>query len=214
MSYRYGKREQMAIFPQCIEDYVKADDPVRAYDAIVESLDFSDLRIELDSDKVGCPQYDPKAMLKLLVYGYSYGIRSSRKLERAVYHNVSFIWLMGGLKPDHKTVAEFRRKNKKALKKVLKQCARLCIELDLIAGNTLFVDGSKIRADASIKNTWDKKKCEKYLKKVDKRIDAILAECDEADEREEGQPSHIEMEEELKDKKKLKAKVKKIFEKL
>ena len=68
MSYRYGKREQMAIFPQCIEDYVKADDPVRAYDAIVESLDFSDLGIELDSDKVGCPQYDPKAMLKLLVY--------------------------------------------------------------------------------------------------------------------------------------------------
>ena len=181
MSYRYGKREQMGIFPQCIEDYVKADDPVRAYDAIVESLDFSDLGIELDSDKVGCPQYDPKAMLKLLVYGYSYGIRSSRKLERAVYHNVSFIWLMGGLKPDHKTVAEFRRKNKKALKKVLKQCARLCIELDLIAGNTLFVDGSKIRADASIKNTWDKEKCEKYLKKVDKRIDAILAECDEAD---------------------------------
>ncbi|KKL50156.1 hypothetical protein LCGC14_2308320 [marine sediment metagenome] len=214
MSYRYGKREQMAIFPQCIEDYVKADDPVRAYDAIVESLDFSDLGIELDSDKVGCPQYDPKAMLKLLVYGYSYGIRSSRKLERAVYHNVSFIWLMGGLKPDHKTVAEFRRKNKKALRKVLKQCARLCIELDLIAGNTLFVDGSKIRADASIKNTWDKKKCEKYLKKVDKRIDAILAECDEADEREEGQQSHIEMEEELKDKKELKAKVKKIFEKL
>ena len=214
MSYRYGKREQMAIFPQCIEDYVKADDPVRAYDAIVESLDFPDLGIELDSDKVGCPQYDPKAMLKLLVYGYSYGIRSSRKLERAVYHNVSFIWLMGGLKPDHKTVAEFRRKNKKALKKVLKQCARLCIELDLIAGNTLFVDGSKIRADASIKNTWDKEKCEKYLKKVDKRIDAILAECDEADEREEGQPSHIEMEEELKDKKELKAKVKKIFEKL
>ena len=214
MSYRYGNREQMGIFPQCIEDYVKADDPVRAYDALVESLDFSDLGIELDSDKVGCPQYDPKAMLKLLVYGYSYGIRSSRKLERAVYHNVSFIWLMGGLKPDHKTVAEFRRKNKKALKKVLKQCARLCIELDLIAGNTLFVDGSKIRADASIKNTWDKKKCEKYLKKVDKRIDAILAECDEADEREEGQPSHIEMEEELKDKKELKSKVEEIVKEL
>ncbi len=214
MSYRYGNREQMAIFPQCIEDYVKADDPVRAYDAIVESLDFSDLRIELDSDKVGCPQYDPKAMLKLLVYGYSYGIRSSRKLERAVYHNVSFIWLMGGLKPDHKTVAEFRRKNKKALKKVLKQCARLCIELDLIAGNTLFADGSKIRANASIKNTWDKKKCERYLKKVDKRIDAILSECDVVDKKEEGQSSLIEMEEELKDKKKLKSKVKKILEKL
>jgi len=214
MSYRYGNREQIGLFPQSIEDYVKADDPVRAYDAIVESLDFLELGIELDADKVGCPQYDPKVMLKLLVYGYSYGIRSSRKLERAVYHNVSFIWLVGGLKPDHKTIAEFRRKNKKALKKVLKQCARLCLELDLIAGNTLFVDGSKIRANASIKKTWDKRKCEKYLKKIDKRIDAILSECDEIDEREEDQPSLVEMEEELRDKKKLKAKVKKILEKL
>lgn len=214
MSYRYGEREQMGIFPQCIEDYVKADDPVRAYDVIVESLDFSELGIELDLVKVGCPQYDPKAMLKLLVYGYSYGIRSSRKLERAVYHNVSFIWLMGGLKPDHKTIAEFRRKNKRALKKVLKQCARLCIEFDLIAGNTLFVDGSKIKADASIKNTWDKKKCEKYLRKIDKRIDAILSECDAVDGREEGQPSLVEMREELKGKKELKEKVEKILEEL
>ena len=207
MSYRHGNREQIGLFPPSIEEYVKEDDPVRAYDAIVESLDFSALGIELDSDKVGCPQYDPKAMLKLLVYGYSYGVRSSRKLERAVYHNVSFIWLMGGLKPDHKTIAEFRRKNKKALREVLKQCARLCIELDLIAGNTLFVDGSKIRANASIKNTWDKRKCEKYLKKVDKRIETILSECDKADEREEGQASLVEMEGELKDKKKLKSKV-------
>ncbi len=214
MSYRYGKREQMAIFPQCIEDYVKADDPVRAYDAIVESLDFSELGIELDSDKVGCPQYDPKAKLKLLVYGYSYGIRSSRKLERATYHNVSFMWLTGGLKPDHKTIAEFRRKNKKALKKVLKQCARLCIKLDLVAGNTLFVDGSKIRANASIKNTWDKKKCEKALKKIDKRIDAILSECDAVDEREEGQPSLVEMKEELKDKEALKSEVEKTLKEL
>jgi len=204
----------MGIFPQCIEDYVKADDPVRAYDVIVESLDFSELGIELDSDKVGCPQYDPKAMLKLLVYGYSYGIRSSRKLERATYHNVSFMWLMGGLKPDHKTIAEFRRRNKKFLKKVLKQCARLCIKLDLIAGNTLFVDGSKIRANASIKNTWDKKKCEKYLKKIDKRIEAILSECDAVDDREEGEPSLVEMKEELKDKEELKSEVEKTLKEL
>jgi len=214
MSYRYGNREQIGIFPQCIEDYVKTDDPVRAYDAVVESLDFSELRIELDSIKVGCPQYDPKAMLKLLVYGYSYGVRSSRKLERATYHNVSFMWLMGGLKPDHKTIAEFRRRNKKALKKVLKQCARLCIKLDLIAGNTLFVDGSKIRANASIKNTWDKKKCEKYLKKIDKRIETILSECDAVDEREEGQPSLVEMKEELKDKEALKSEVEKTLKQL
>ena len=214
MSYRFGNREQIGLFPQSVEDYVKPDDPVRAYDAIVESLSFPELGIVLDTDKVGNPQYDPKAMLKLLVYGYSYGIRSSRKLERAIHHNVSFIWLMGGLKPDHKTIAEFRRKNKKALKRVLKQCARLCIELDLVAGNTLFVDGSKIRANASIKKTWDKKRCEKHLKKIDKRIEAILSECDAVDEREEGEPSLVEMGEELKDKEKLKSKVEGILKKL
>jgi hypothetical protein len=86
-------------------------------------------------------------MLKLLVYGYSYGIRSSRKLERETHYNLSFIWLSGGLKPDFKTIAEFRRNNKAALANVLKQCARLCMKLGLIEGNTLFVDGSKIRAN-------------------------------------------------------------------
>ena len=78
MSYRYGNKEQRGLFPQSIEEYVKPDDPVRAYDAIVESFDFWELGIELDSIKVGCPQYDPKAMLKLLVYGYSYGVRSCK----------------------------------------------------------------------------------------------------------------------------------------
>ena len=120
-------------------------------------------------------------MLKLLIYGYSYGVRSSRKLERETHYNFSFIWLTGGLKPDHKTIAEFRRKNKSALKKVLKQCARLCIKLDLIEGNTLFVDGSKIRSNASIKNSWTKQRCDRHLKKIDKRIKEILSERETAD---------------------------------
>jgi len=79
---RHGDREQMTLFPRSIEEYVNATAPVRAYDVIVDSLDFDKLGVDLDSDKVGCPEYNPKAMLKLLVYGYSYGIRSSRKLER------------------------------------------------------------------------------------------------------------------------------------
>jgi transposase len=113
-------------------------------------------------------------MLKLLVYEYSYGTRSSRKLERACHHNLSFIWLTSGLKPDHKTIAEFRRKNKEALAKVLKQCAKICIQLNLIEGNTLFVDGTKIRANASIQNTWTKEKAQKALKHIDERISDIL----------------------------------------
>jgi transposase len=149
----------MNLFPQSIEDYVPKDDPVRAYDAFVESLELAELGITIDENQVGNPEYVPGAMIKLLVYGYSYGMRSSRKLERATYHNIAFIWLMGGLKPDHKTIARFRTDNKRALKNILKQCARLCIKLGLIEGNTLFVDGSKIRANASIDNTWTQEKC-------------------------------------------------------
>jgi len=204
----------MELFPANIEDYVSPNDPVRAYDAFVEALDFNELRIKLDENQVGNPEYDPKAMVKLLTFGYSYGTRSSRKLERAVYHNIAFIWLVGGLKPDHKTIAEFRRKNKPALKNILRQCARLCIELGLIAGNTLFADGTKIRANASIKNTWTKEKCEKYLQDIDQHIESILSECDALDDEEENQESLIKMKTSLKEKEILKSEVQKIMKEL
>ena len=197
MAYRYGNREQVSMFPASIEEYVGEEAPVRAYDAIVDALDFNSIGIKVDENQVGNPEYDPVSMLKLLLYGYSYGVRSSRKLERETHYNVSFIWLMGGLKPDHKTIAEFRRGNKKALKKVLKQCARLCIKFGLIEGNTLFIDGSKIRANAGIHNTWTRKKCNKVLNKIDKRIDEILKECNDIDEQENGQPSLVKLKEEL-----------------
>lgn len=181
MAYRYGNRDQLALFPPSVEDYVPKDAAVRAYDAMVEALDFKELGIDIEPDNVGNPQYNPKAMLKLYVYGTAYGVRSSRKLEREAHYNISFIWLMGDLKPDHKTIAEFRRKNKKALQNVLKQCARMCIKLGLIEGNTLFADGSKIRANASIKNKWTKERCEEALKKADENIDRILKECEDTD---------------------------------
>ena len=214
MAYRYGERTQSDLFPPTIEEYVATDDPVRAYDAFVNNLDFGELGIVLDHKKIGNPEYDPKAMLKLFLYGTSYGFRSSRKLERAVYHNISFIWLTGGLKPDHKTISEFRRKNKSALKGIIKQCARMCIKLNLIDGNTIFVDGTKIRGNASIKNTWTVKKCDKYLKSIDKRIDAILNECETTDTEEQNQQSLVKMDKELKDQKVLKSKVENILNEL
>src|SRR5215470_6771613 len=82
MAYHYGNREQLGLLPASIEDYVSIEDAVRAYDAFVESVNFADLGIELDEGQVGNSEYDPKAMLKLLVYGYSYGVKGSRKLER------------------------------------------------------------------------------------------------------------------------------------
>lgn len=214
MAYRYGDRYQMNLFPQSIEDYVHPEDPVRAYDAFVEALDFNKLGIVLDDKQVGNAEYDPKAMLKLLVYGYSYGVRSSRKLERAIHHNVSFIWLMGGLQPDHKTIALFRMTNKKALANILKECARMCIKLGLIEGNTLFVDGSKIRANASINNTWTKEKAAHCLKNIDKRINDILNECASVDDRESNADSFVKLNEELKDKETLKSRIKSIMKEL
>ena len=214
MAYRYGDRRQQTLFPQSIDEFIPKSAPVRAYDVIVDSLDFTELGIALDPHKVGCPQYDPKAMLKLLVYGYSYGVRSSRKLEREAHYNLSFIWLTGGLKPDHKTIAEFRRKNKSALKNVLAQCAQLCIELNLIEGNTLFVDGTKIRANASINNTWTKERCKKYLSNIDSRIKQILLECDLVDEKEKDEGSLVELNAELKDQAKLKSKIKSVLKEI
>jgi len=212
MAYRYGNREQFGLFPQSIEDYVSKEDPVRVYDAFVGGIDFGELGIDLDEHQVGNSEYDPKAMLKLLVYGYSYGLKGARKLERACHHNVSFMWLMGGLKPDHKTIAEFRRGHKKALKQVLKQCVRLCIKLDLIAGNVLFVDGTKIRANAARGKTHDRAHYEKMLGELDGRIEKLLEECERIDRQEEGLGSSVAVNKELAQAEGLKQKIKDVLE--
>jgi len=212
MAIRKGERGQISMLPPSVEEYVGEDDPVRAYDAFIEALDIGELGLLDTSRKVGNPSYDPKSMLKLLVYGYSYGWRSSRKLERAVYHNLSFIWLMGGLKPDHKTIANFRRNNKTVLKKVLKQGVRLCVKLDLIEGNTLFVDGTKIRGNASINQTKTKEGWETQLKKVDEEIDSLFEECDRIDREEEG--SLVSINKKILGKKKLKEKIESILNKM
>ena len=208
MAYRYGDRYQMNLMPQSVEEYVSEDNPVRAYDAFVEGLDFRKLGIDINPDKVGNSQYDPLSMLKLLVYGYSYGVKSSRKLERECHHNLAFIWLMGGLKPDHKTIAEFRRNHKKALQKVLCQCAQMCIKLDLIAGNILFVDGTKIRANAGRGRTHDRAYYEKLLFNLDSRIDQLLADCETTDQTEEDVSSYVTMDKELAQSRNLKEHIK------
>jgi transposase len=205
MAYRESDRCQMTMLPPVIEEYVGQKDPVRAYDAIVDAMDTEELGLVIDRNQVGNPAYAPKAMLKLLVYGYSYGWRSSRKLERACYHNLSFIWLMGGLKPDHKTIANFRKDNKDVVREVLKQTARICLRMDLIEGNCLFTDSSKVRGAASVGATRTWKGWEQKLEEVDRGIEELLAACDEIDERETG--SLVEVVEELEDKGKLRSKI-------
>ncbi len=202
----------MGLLPPSIEEYVESNHPVRAYDAFVEMLDFRALGIELDPHQVGNSEYDPRAMMKLLVFGYSYGVRSSRKLERETHQNLAFIWLMGGLEPDHKTIAEYRRKNKKALKQVLKQCARVCIDLDLIAGNALFVDGAKVRANAGRSRAHDQKYYEQQLSKMDERIEQILAECERVDQEEEGEGCFVAMDHHLAGETRLRDKIQEVLQ--
>ena len=112
MAYIIGNRKQKTFFPPTIEDYVGREDPVRVYDAFIESIDLQEMGIPIDPFQAGAHTFYPRAMLKLIVYGYSYGIRSSRKLERACYHNLSFIWLTSGIHPDYRTIARFRSENK------------------------------------------------------------------------------------------------------
>ena len=212
--YRYGERGQVNMLPSTIDDYVSSKDPVRVYDTFVEALELEELGIVQYDIKAGNPEYDPRSMIKLLIYGYSYGVRSSRKLEREVYHNLSFIWLMGGLKPDHKTISRFRKNNMGAIKNILKQSVRMCIDLELIEGNTLFVDGSKIRGNASISSSWTSKKCDKHLKRIDQRIEEILKEIEAVDESEQGKESLVEVSKGLEDKQLLKSKIQDILEKL
>ena len=161
---------------------------------------------------MGNSAYDPKTMLKLVVYGYSYGIKGSRKLERAAHENLGFIWLMGGLKPDHKTIAEFRRNNKETLKLVLRQCARMCIKLGLIEGNILFVDGTKIRANASRGKNHSKVYYQSKAEDIDRRIEALLEECERIDEEEKEDGSLVKMKKELTDQRKLRERIKGIIE--
>ena len=212
MALKTPNRYQLTLLPESIEDYVAKDDPVRAYDAMIDAINLDSIGLRVGPNNVGNPPYDPASMLKLLVYGYAYGWRSSRKLERAVFHNLSFIWLVGGLKPDHKTISNFRKNNKKALKKVFKQIARICLDLNLIEGNCLFVDGTKIRANASINQTKSLKRWKALLSDVDKRIDRILEEAEKVDAEESGSESLIKLSGELKDAKRLKAKIASLVE--
>lgn len=207
MAYRYGERNQIPLFTESLDGSISKDDPVRAYDAFIEALDFKELGIVLDDNKIGNSEYDPKAMMKLIVYAYSYGWRSSRKIERALHHNFSFVWIVGGLKPDYKTIAEYRRRNKKAIKKLLKLCVRMCISLKLIEGNTLFVDGTKIRANAARSKSYTKAKYEKMLPQIDERIDKLIKECENTDRNEKNQESLVKMNKELANEKELKSRI-------
>ena len=184
MGYIEGiAREQLILFPESLDEYIAADNPVRFIDAWVDTLDLAALGF---SDTVpaatGRPGYDPRAILKLYLYGYLNRTRSSRKLEQECQRNVEVMWLMGKLSPDHKTIADFRKDNRQAFKEMFKAFCLLCRELELFGGELVAIDGSKFKAVNSSKRNFTQTKVQEYLAEMETRLEAYLKELDQADQ--------------------------------
>ena len=203
MGYIKGHdRNQITLFPECIEDYVSEDNSVRIIDEYVNQLDLGKLGFQRSvPSKIGRPPYNPADLLKLYVYGYLNGPRTSRKLEREATVNLEVIWLLNKLKPDHKTIADFRKDNKKPLRAVFKDFTRLCAGWGLFGKELFAIDGTKFRASNSKKNNYSKKKLERKLKYIDEKIDKYLRELDESDALGDGnhEPDADEIKERLKE---------------
>lgn len=193
-------RDQIILFPESIDDYIKDDNPVRFIDAFVESLDLKELGFLRSQPKAtGRPPYDPADLLKLYVYGYLNRTRSSRRLETEAGRNVEVMWLMRRLAPDFKTIADFRKDNAKALRGVFRGFTLLAKKLELFGKELVAIDGSKFRAQNGKKRNFTKAKLERSLKAIDEKIDAYLTELDENDGEEEAVDNRSSAEE-LKEK--------------
>ena len=140
-------RAQVTLLPACLEDYVEAENPVRVVEAFVDGLDLGKLDFEgVDPAATGRPAYHPAVLLKLYIYGYLNRIQSSRRLEREAQRNVELMWLTGRLSPDFKTIANFRKDNGPAIRKVCRQFIVLCRQLNLFTDAVVAIDGSKFKA--------------------------------------------------------------------
>lgn len=190
MGYKAGvDREQQILFPETLDEYVSPDNPVRFIDAFVAKLDMADLGFERAVPaREGAPGYDPRDLLKLFIYGYLNKTRSSRRLERETHRNLEVIWLLRRLRPDHKAIAEFRRKHPKALKQVSREFVLLCRKLDLFSAQLVFIDGAKFRAVNSKDRNFTVPKLQILLARIDANIEQYLAAVDAQDAQEKEQP--------------------------
>jgi transposase len=185
---RYVKgvdRDQTLLLPESFDQYVREENPVRFIDAFVDNLDFVKLGFKYATTKAcGRKPYSPADMLKLYLYGYLNRIRSSRRLEQATHRNIELIWLLRKLHPDFKTIADFRKDNAKAIKKVCREFTLLCKKLDLFGCELIAIDGSKFSADNHNSRTYTKKKLQRLLAEIDEKIDAYLKGLDQEDQAE------------------------------
>ena len=188
MNHRTGlDRSQTLLFPERLEDYVAANNPVRFLDAFVGSQDLHALGFaKAQCAATGRPPYDPAALLKLYLYGYLHRIRSSRQLEAECQRNVEVIWLLGKLAPDFKTIADFRKDNLKPLRAVNRQFTVLCRRLELFGGQLLAIDGSKFGAVNARDRNFNADKLKELIARADAHLADYLEALDRADVAEPG----------------------------
>jgi transposase len=174
-------RNQIQLFPSSIDEMISEDNTVRAIDIFVDSLNLETLDFNLRL-KEGRPPYNPADLLKLFIYGYMNRMRSSRQLEKECYRNIELIWLLKSLKPDHNTIARFRKDNDKAIKKVFHQTVTIARNFSLIGALLIAGDSTKIRAQNSKKNNYNPKKIKRHLDYIDGKLNQYQKEIQQTDE--------------------------------
>jgi len=175
-------RDQVTLLPECLDDYVEEDNPVRMVDAFVEMLDLGALGFDVIREVTGRPGYRPSLMLRIYLYGYVNQVQSSRRLERECGRNLELIWLAGRLKPDFKTIADFRKDNGAAIGKVCQQFVALCRDIKLLDSDIVAIDGSRFKAVNAKAKSFTREKLRRKLGEIDKAIERYLMELDRADE--------------------------------
>jgi transposase len=175
-------RGQSTLFPALLDDYVADDNPVRAVDVFVSGLDLYKLGfVGVQPIDRGRPSYHPGMMLKLYIYGYLNRVRSSRRLEAECHRNIEVLWLLRTLKPDFKTIADFRADNRAAFKLVFRQFTLLCKRLDLFGRELLAVDGTRIKAVNNKDRNFTRNSLETFIKAADERLADYLLRLDQGD---------------------------------
>ena len=178
-------RTQTTLLPERLEDYIRDDNPVRVIEAFVDELDIEALGFQGMIPKVtGRPAYHPSTMLKLYIYGYLNRIQSTRRLEREAGRNVELMWLLGRLTPDFKTIANFRRSNGKAIRKVCVEFVGLCRKLDLFSQALVAIDGSKFKASNNRDKNFTPAKMKRRLEEIERSIGRYFSRLDRVDREE------------------------------
>ncbi len=175
-------RSQATLFPESLDEYIAADNPVRIVDVFVDELDLQKLGFDgMQPEATGRPAYHPGTLLKIYIYGYLNRIQSSRRLERETQRNVELIWLTGRLMPDFKTIADFRKDNGKAIRQVCREFVLLCRSLSLFSDAIVAIDGSKFKAVNNRDKNFTAAKMQRRMAQIEESIARYLAAMDTAD---------------------------------